>query len=206
MPDIALIDPELHLSCPPAVTAACGLDAFTQLLEAYTSTNSNPRTDVLAFSGLERIQQCLLRVSSSDATNLELRARMAYGALLSGITLANAGLGIVHGFASSIGGFFDIPHGIVCGTLLASATRVNIEALNSEGGRGLIVLDRYAKAGNLWVPDKTLTIPEGCNLLVKKLYEWEDVLQIPKLGNYGVGISDIEKIIAKTSNKNNPVT
>lgn len=205
VPDIALIDPELHVSCPREVTAACGLDAFTQLLEAYTSNIASPITDALAFSGIEQIQQAILETTGSGALNVEVRARMAYGALLSGITLANAGLGIVHGFASPIGGFFDIPHGVVCGTLLASATRVNIEVLKTTDGGRSIALEKYARVGNFWATDKKTTISKGCDLLVHKLQEWVDVLKIPKLGNYGVRKGDIDKILAKTGNKNNPI-
>ena len=118
IPDIAVIDPQLMLSCPETLTAACGLDAIAQLLESYVSSKSNPITDALAFDALTKAIPAFEVAVKDGHKNLEARASMAYGALISGITLANAGLGIVHGFASPIGGFFDIPHGVVCGTLL----------------------------------------------------------------------------------------
>ena len=129
VPDITLIDPELTLSCPPAVTAACGLDALTQLLEAYVSSKSSPMTDALALSGLEHIAAGLIPAYESGDSNVEARAHMAYAAFLSGVVLANAGLGVVHGFAGPIGGYFPAPHGEVCGTLVGEATRVNIAVL-----------------------------------------------------------------------------
>ncbi len=205
VPDIALIDPELQVTCPAGVTAACGLDAFTQLLEAYTSTAASPFTDALALSGLGYIQQYLFDVAGSSASNVDARAGMAYGALMSGITLANAGLGIVHGLASPIGGFFEIPHGVVCGTVLAVATRFNIEALRKVPGSSHPALDKYANVGRLWAAGIQLDTTNACDLLIQKLEEWVENLKIPRLGTFGVKESDVDRIVAKTSGKNNPI-
>ncbi|MCH2207378.1 MAG: iron-containing alcohol dehydrogenase [Lentisphaerales bacterium] len=132
IPTMAIIDPKLMLSCPQELTAACGLDAITQLLESYVSSKANPITDALALGALKRVLPAFERAVTKGKEDLEARAAMAYGALISGITLANAGLGIVHGFASPIGGFFDIPHGVVCGTLLPAATETNIKKLQES--------------------------------------------------------------------------
>ena len=132
VPDAAIIDPELMLSCPPDITAACGMDAFTQLLESYVSTKATPMTDALAFSGLQHLKEALLPVSTTEGTNIHHRTAMAYGALLSGITLANAGLGVVHGLAGPLGGLMEIPHGLVCGMLVAAASAMNIRLLERE--------------------------------------------------------------------------
>jgi len=113
IPNIAIIDPELMVSCPSSISSACGMDAFTQLLEAYVSTSANPMTDALALNGMKFMIENIIPACSYGAADVNVRTAMAFGSLMSGITLANAGLGIVHGLASPIGAFFEIPHGVV---------------------------------------------------------------------------------------------
>ena len=205
VPDIAVIDPELALSCPSHVTAASGMDAFTQLLESYVSTESTPLTDALACSGIECLKDNLLLACTTGRDNIEVRAGMAYAALLSGITLANAGLGIIHGLASAIGGLFDIPHGVICGTLVGAATKVNISNLKKQRNTDDSTLKKYAKVGAILSESDSKDVDCCCELLVKRLEEWISYLGIPLLSEYGVGISDIDRIIEKTGSKNNPV-
>ena len=208
IPNIAIIDPELMISCPPSITAACGMDAFTQLLEAYVSTNSSPMTDALAYSGMKFMSKNMISACSTGALDVKVRAAMAYGSLMSGITLANAGLGIIHGLASPIGGFFDIPHGVVCGTLLAEATRINIKNLKKMGALGKEGLKKHADVGAL-LSGKTF-VGEGeidtyCSKLISMLDKWTEELKIDRLGKYGLTSDDIEKIVKNASLKNNPV-
>ncbi|MFW9772225.1 MAG: iron-containing alcohol dehydrogenase [Candidatus Thorarchaeota archaeon] len=208
IPNYAIIDPELTISCPASVTAACGLDAFTQLLEAYTSNKSNPMTDSLAYSGMIYMKDAIIPVCTTNPSDLNLRAIMAYGALMSGICLANAGLGIVHGLASSIGGFFRIPHGVVCGTLLAESTRMNIMNLKKLGSSGLEALQKYATIGALFDKKKIIEktqIEYYCSLLISNLEKWTIDLGIEGLGKYGISVNDIEKIVNSAGIKNNPV-
>jgi alcohol dehydrogenase class IV len=122
-PDVAIIDPELMVGCPSSVTAACGMDALTHLLESYVSTKASPMTDALAESGMAHVRDNLVPACSTLAKDLDTRGAMAYAALVSGITLANAGLGVVHGMASAVGGHFAIPHGVICGNLMGPATQ-----------------------------------------------------------------------------------
>jgi alcohol dehydrogenase class IV len=209
VPDYAIIDPDLMVSCPSSITAACGLDAFTQLLEAYTSSNANPMTDSLAYSGMEQIKDALIPACTTGASNIEIRASMAYGSLLSGITLANAGLGVVHGLASAIGGFFSIPHGVVCGTLLAEATKKNIQKLKDSGHYGKLSLVKFAKVGFLLSSNncfKTEEIQTYNSNLVSTLQRWIDDLHIPRLSHFGIKKEIIDKILQSTSLKNNPIT
>lgn len=208
VPDIALLDPALTISCPPEITAASGLDALTQLMGAYTSTTSFLLTDSLSVTALGYIGKCLIPACTNKQNDIAIRSGMAYASLISGITLANAGLGIVHGFASSIGGCFEIPHGIICGTLLGEATKINIKLLKENGN--LEYLKKYAKAARILKGKENLTFTQkeiyiNCDLLVDLFQEWIEKLNIPRLGKYGVTEDDLEEIVLKTSNKNNPV-
>jgi alcohol dehydrogenase class IV len=207
VPDVAVIDPELILTCPPEVSAACGMDAFTQLLESYVSTGANPLTDALAYSGLSFLKDSLIPVCTTEGDSLEKRAAMAYAALVSGITLANAGLGVVHGLASPIGGLFSIPHGVVCGTLVGAETRVNIEKLRRQEQADSIALRKYAQIGAL-VSGREYReedILPCCDLLIERIDSWTKTLAIPRLSEYGILASDLDRIARNAGNKNNPV-
>jgi alcohol dehydrogenase class IV len=205
VPDIAVVDPELTITCPPALTAACGMDAFTQLLEAYVSTKSSPLTDALAFSGLMYIKDNLVEACGEGAASEETRAGMAYASLMSGIVLANAGLGTVHGFASPIGGLHNIPHGIVCGTLVGETTLATIRKLRSIYGLGHEALAKYANIGRLLSGKKSDDVELNLALLVQRIDTWIEQLQIPGLGTYGISGEDLGAIVERTGNKNNPV-
>ncbi len=205
VPDVALLDPELSLACPPELTAACGMDAFTQLLESYVSTAASPLTDALAWSGLEMVAENLLRVCTGGGGDAKARGGMAYAALMSGITLANAGLGLVHGLASAVGGLFPVPHGVVCGTLMASVNRVTIEKLLELSYPKHLGLLKYARVGALLSGRADRGVEGGCALLMETLESWTDLLRIPRLGAFGVKESDMEAIVAGAGNKNNPV-
>jgi len=205
VPDIAVLDPELVLSCPPGVTAACGMDAFTQLLESYVSTGASPMTDALAFSGLERVKSGLVRVCADGAGDLGARQDMAYAALISGITLANAGLGLVHGLASPIGGAFEIPHGVVCGALMGLATEATIGKLKALHGPDHPALRKFSRVGAMLRGVEGADVPAGCEMLVETIREWTRTLKIPRLGEYGITESDLDGIVSGAGNKNNPV-
>ncbi len=207
VPDIAVIDPELMLSCPPGVTAACGLDALTQLLEAYVSNKASPMTDALALSGLEHVAAGFLPAFENGQHDLAARGHMAYAALLSGIVLANAGLGVVHGFAGPIGGFFPMPHGVVCGTLIGAATQANIEALrHGDTMENRLALDKFARAGAILSGQAASSAEGGCELLMSILDKWIDSTHMARLSDYGITRSDFSRILDKSNNKNSPVT
>jgi len=205
VPDIALIDPELMISCPPEISSACGMDTFTQLLESYVSLQSTPLTDALAINGLVYLKDSLVPACSAERDNIEVRARMAYASLISGITLANAGLGIIHGLASAIGGFFNIPHGVICGTLAEPATKINIDNLRNKCGPESPALKKYAKVARLISASTSKDIDSLCELLIGKIREWTKILKIPPLSEYDLTSSDIDKIVEKARNKENPV-
>jgi alcohol dehydrogenase class IV len=204
-PVCAIVDPDLTLTCPPQVTAACGMDAFTQLLESYVSPQASPLTDALALSGIEHIASALIPASTHRGNDVPLRSSLAYAAFLSGVTLANAGLGIIHGLAAPLGGLVPIPHGIVCATLLAEACRVNIKRIREPRGPGDPTLVKYARVGRILSGRDNSDLPASCDLLLDVLDQWTEKLSIPRLTQYGVTEPDLDALAAKAGQKTNPV-
>jgi len=204
IPDLALIDPELQMNCPLQQTACSGMDAYTQLLESYLSTEANPMTDALALDGINYLNQSLVQLVKIDPQNIENRSKMAYAAWLSGITLANAGLGTVHGFASSIGSKFAIPHGVVCGTLMAETNRMTLQKLSNSGNEKNF-LNKYATVGRILSTKKVGSDDYFAKSLIDSLLQMTDELGIPRLSEFGISEADLDKLAEQTSNKNNPV-
>ncbi|GMQ58634.1 iron-containing alcohol dehydrogenase [Vallitalea sediminicola] len=203
VPDIVILDPELMVNCPSNVTAASGLDALTQLIGSYVSTKAYPMTDALAMSGIEYFGKSFISVCKDEYDSIEKRANMAYASYISGITLANAGLGIVHGFASSVGGYVDIPHGVLCGTLLSEAIKLNIKLLQEQ--QEDYYIKKYAKVGALLTGCSEKDIDTSCRELISIIEYWVHELNIPKLGGFGIIEQDLDIIVRNTNNKNNPV-
>ena len=131
LPEIALVDPELTLSCPVDQTAYSGLDALTQAIEAYVSTGANPISDPMAEEATRRIAGSL-RQAVADGSDLPAREDMALGSLLAGLALASARLGLVHGLAHPLGSLYHLPHGQVCGALLPHVIAYNLEATSEK--------------------------------------------------------------------------
>ena len=208
VPNIAIVDPELIISCPPSISAMCGMDALTQLIEAYVSSKRSLITNALAFNGLKSMYDKLIPVCSVGASDINIRSAIAYGSLISGISLANAGLGIVHGLASSIGGLFNIPHGVICGTLLAEATKMNIKKLRELGSQGKGALRKYAEVGAIFRVNESAINSENfknCAFLAEALEKLTEELKLDKLGKFGIKAEDVNRIVAITGIKNNPV-
>lgn len=211
----AIIDPNLLSTCPKSVVAANGMDAFTQLLESLTSTRSNAMTAALAWSGLERFAQGFWDMwllaeedipPSQQRRAQEARSHMAYASLMSGICLAQTGLGSVHGLAQPLGSLFPIPHGVVCGTLVADATDINIRAL-IERAPDSPALSVYARAGSMMLTDN-LSGNDALDGLVRTLKDWTQRLNLPRLSAFGVTNADVDRIVANSrgsSMQTNPV-
>jgi len=206
--EYAVVDPDLLASCPPRVIAANGMDAMTQLLESFVSLRANAFTDALAISGLHAVRDGLLPWYQNSADDMTAaRACMAYAALLSGITLAHCGLGSVHGLASPLGAFYPIPHGVVCGTLVATCTAVNIDALRSRAPDSA-ALGKYAEVAGI-LCNRSFTSHEAAwEALVNLLAEWTSLLDLPQLGDYGLEQSGLDHVVAHSrgsSMKTNPL-
>lgn len=203
LPRIALVDPDLSRDLPPALTAATGLDALTQLIEPYVSCRANPMTDTLCVGALPLAARSLRR-ACEDGRNEVARADLAYASLRSGQALANAGLGIVHGFAAPLGGMFPAPHGAVCAALLPHAMAANLAAARSRQPSGHTVR-RYDEVARLLTGRPHATADDG----VAWVRDLVTALAIPRLATYGVSPAAIplvvEKAAAASSTKGNPL-
>jgi len=207
VPEYAVLDPSLLASCPAALIAANGMDAFTQLLESYVSLKANPFTDALALSGIRLVRDSLFAWYEQTPEVPQARGAMLYAALLSGIALAQAGLGSVHGLASPLGAFFPIPHGVACGTLVASCTAINVRALR-ERAPGSPALAKYAHVGKVLARTMRLDDDAGLERLVDTLADWTRRLELPRLSGYGMNVADIPRVVAHSrgsSMKTNPL-
>jgi alcohol dehydrogenase class IV len=203
LPHLAVVDPLLTHSIPPSVTAATGLDALTQLLEAFVTDKSNPLTDSLCREGLVRAARSLTTAweHGSDAA---AREDMALASLFGGLALANAGLGAAHGLAGPIGGMFAAPHGAVCAALLPGVMAANVRALRSRAPATPAVA-RYEEVARLLTGDVQAVAEDGV-AWVQSLCR---ALHLPSLEDLGVRASEIpaivEKARASSSMKGNPI-
>jgi alcohol dehydrogenase class IV len=128
---VALIDPDLTLDLPREITANTGLDALTQVIEPFVSARANPLTDAFCLEGMKRIAACL-RVACEDGSNRQAREAMSFASLMGGLSLANAALGMIHGFAAPLGGILHAPHGALCAAVLPHGIGGNIRALRKR--------------------------------------------------------------------------
>jgi alcohol dehydrogenase class IV len=134
LPRLVVVDPELALSLPPTTTAYTGMDAITQLIEAYLSRRAQPIPHALALSGLA-LASGSIRAAVHDGTSRAAREGMAHAALLSGMALANSGLGLAHGVAAALGIHAHVPHGLACAVMLPAAMSVNRPVREAELAR-----------------------------------------------------------------------
>jgi alcohol dehydrogenase class IV len=203
LPRLAVVDPELTIGLPPEVTARTGLDALTQLIEAYASIRANPVTDGFCRQGIPLAARALRR-AFHHGREPEPRHDMALAALLSGLSLANAGLGAVHGFAAPLGGRFHAPHGAICAAILPHAMEINLRALRSRDPQS-IAIRRYQEVGRMLTGRPGATAEDGICWTLDTCQE----LQIPPLKSYGIQPQDVPTLIAEASKassmKGNPL-
>ncbi len=200
---VALVDPELTIGLPPGPTAASGMDALAQLIEAYVCCRSNPMTDALCAEGLPRFARAFPAVWR-DPGDIGARTDVALASLLSGLALANAGLGAVHGFAAPLGGLFSAPHGEVCAALLGPVMAANLSALG-EGGDPGGALGRYAELARWLTGRADAQASDG----VAWVRGWVETLGIRRLSAHGLTRERIGEVVARakaaSSMKANPV-
>lgn len=203
LPRLAVVDPELTLGLPPAVTARTGLDALTQLIEAYVSIRANPLTDGFCVEGI-RCAARSLRRAFHEGHDLEARRDMSLAALLSGLALANAGLGVVHGFAGPLGGRFPAPHGAICAAILPQGMEINLRALRARAPQSQ-ALRRYGEVARILTGRADAPAEKGIVWARETCRE----LEIPPLSAYGMSEQDLPALIAEaakaSSMKGNPL-
>jgi alcohol dehydrogenase class IV len=202
VPDEAVVDPELTIGAPSALTAACGFDAVSQLIESYTSTKSNVFTDSLAIKALALASRNLLPASTDRGGDITVRSAMSYAALVSGITLMQAGLGTVHGIAGPLGGIVPAPHGTVCGKLLLPVMTLSIKKIIDE--KNTTALAKFADIGRAFSDDQGKDDNFYVEQLLGVIRSWTESLKLPTLSAFGMKQSDIEKIVSLSDNKNSP--
>lgn len=191
LPAIALLDPQLSLSLPPRQTADSGLDALTQLVEAFVSNRANPFSDAVCRAGLCLASRSLRRVYH-HGDDLEGRQEMLLAAHFSGLALASARLGLVHGFAGVLGGSFGAPHGAICAALLPFVMQANIRALRAAQN-GEPFLERYAEVASL-LSGQAGAAPEAGVEWVSRLCA---ELGVQPLAPFGVSTADFPPIVEK---------
>ena len=201
LPRIALVDPVLTHAVPPDVTANSGLDALTQLIEVFLTRKASPLTDGLVREALPQGARGL-PIAFRDGSNAKARRDMSLSSLFSGLGLANAGLGAVHGFAGPLGGMVDIPHGVACAILLGPCMKHNANAALTSSNSSL--LNRFAELAQM------LTGQSGGPIeVVDWAIQISEEVGIGKLSDYGFAETDIPTLVTKAKNsssmKGNPV-
>jgi alcohol dehydrogenase class IV len=211
LPRLAIVDPQLTLTLPRAITASTGLDALTQLIEPYVSARATPITDAICLDGIARVARSLRTAASSQgaaspdgAANLDARTDMSLASLFGGLALANAGLGVVHGFAAPIGGMFPAPHGAVCAALLPHGMATNLRALHARSPSHPAI-DRYRRVAVAFTGDATASAEDGIAAVAALCAD----LEIPPLRTYGIGDRHVAEICEEarraSSMKVNPI-
>jgi len=203
LPRWAIVDPELTYSMPPDITASTGLDAITQLIEAYISSKANPLTDGLCCEGLRRAARSI-RVAYEDGNNRKAREDMCIASLFSGIALANAKLGAVHGFAGPMGGMFDAPHGVICARLLPYVMEANVLGLCKNDKKHPILL-KYNNLSRIITEKASANVEDGIEFIINLCNE----LKFNELSEFGVMEEHFSSIADKaeraSSMKGNPI-
>jgi alcohol dehydrogenase class IV len=203
LPRIAVVDPELTYSMPPSVTASTGLDALTQLMEAYVSKQANPLTDGICREGLTRAGRSLLK-AYEDGNNLAAREDMSVASLFGGLALANAKLGAVHGLAGPLGGMTGAAHGAICAGLLPHVMESNVKALRSRAADSP-ALARYDEIARLLTGKAAARAGDG----VAWVHNLCVALKVQPLSQFGLKEQDFPAVAAKSqkssSMKGNPI-
>ena len=192
IPSVAIIDPVLTYTMPPAVTASTGMDALTQVIEGYVSKLANPMTDAVCREGIIRGARSLLR-AFQQGDDKSAREDMCYTSLFGGLAVANGGLGAVHGFAGPIGGMFKASHGVICARLLPHVMKYNVKASENSQEKSQLQ-SRYRDIARWVTGNDQATIDDGVAWITELAY----ALEIPGLSALGIEKKDFDLIVEKS--------
>ena len=202
LPNLAIVDSQLTHSLPRQATANAGIDALTQLIEPFLSSRANPLTDALCRAAIPRAARAL-EALSSDLNNPSARESLSFASLSSGLALANAGLGAVHGFAGPLGGMFGAPHGAICARLLPAVLKKN-DAVATEMRKNEAFLERFSELGPLLTGNPKAEAKDG----IRWAAEIVESFSVPRLSSLGILQADFPEIVQKSqqssSMKGNP--
>jgi alcohol dehydrogenase class IV len=203
LPSVALVDPELTYSLPPAITASTGLDALTQLIEPFVSVKANPLTDSICREGIRHAARSLRRAYENGADK-DAREGMSLASLFGGMALANSALGAVHGFAGPLGGMLHASHGAICARLLPLVMDANLKAMNARESNHP-AMARYAEIAQILTGDRNAIASDGVQWVSDLVRD----LNIPALSVYGMTrerfSEAVEKTMKASSTKGNPI-
>ncbi|WP_373994378.1 iron-containing alcohol dehydrogenase [Duganella sp. CF458] len=181
--DMAILDAELTIGLPPAVTAATGIDAMVHAIEAYTSKHKkNPLSDGLARQALSLLSRHLIR-ACENGHDLAARQAMLLGAMLAGQAFANAPVAAVHALAYPIGGIFHVPHGLSNSLVLPHVLRFNAEAC----------VEQYAELATIVVPHVDGSVAARAEALAVAMQQFGTITGLPRtLSQVGITASDLD--------------
>jgi choline dehydrogenase len=180
-PHVALLDPELTLGLPPAITAATGMDALSHGIECYTCDYHQPFNDAVALTAIELVAQWLPR-AYADGSDLEARTQMAHAATLGGMAYGTESAGAAHAMSQSAGGVHDCPHGALTARVLGPVCEFNAPAAP----------ERYARiAVALGVNTGGMEPLEAAEAGVEALYRLTDEVGIPTMAELGFSEDEI---------------
>jgi len=199
----ALIDPDLTIDLPPSITASTGLDTLTQLIEPYVSCRANFFVDLFCVEGMARVRESLTRAFQNGGDGVA-RESMSFASLLGGLSLSNAGLGVVHGFAAPLGGMLNARHGDLCAAVLPPGVLVNVRALRQRGSEHP-ALGKYGQAARILTRNAHAEAED----LAAWLKELVERLEIAPLSRQGLTREQIPALVEKaaraSSMKANPI-
>ncbi len=191
LPNMAIVDTDLHMSAPKGLTAASGIDAVTHALEAYASMLATDYTDGLALRSLKMVFENLPKAYDNGLTDVKARENMANAATMAGMAFANAFLGVCHSMAHKLGAFFHLPHGVANALMIEEVLRFNASETPAKMGTFSQydhphTLSRYAEVAD-YLGAKGKTNEEKLESLIKMINDLKEKVGIKKtIKDYGI--------------------